>query len=66
MKHLVNMDDELLERARVCLGTTTIRDTVNEALRLASDQKRQELTDAFDDLAHMARTLPMRDRSEAW
>jgi Arc/MetJ family transcription regulator len=33
-KRLVDIDDELLEEARRALGTTTLKDTVNEALRL--------------------------------
>jgi Arc/MetJ family transcription regulator len=31
-KRLVDIDDDLLERAREALGTTTIKDTVNRAL----------------------------------
>ncbi|HZT96599.1 MAG TPA: type II toxin-antitoxin system VapB family antitoxin [Chloroflexota bacterium] len=66
MKHLVNLDDELLEQARTCLGTTTIKDTVNEALRLASDAKRRQLDEALDDLAFLSAELPIRDRSDGW
>lgn len=31
-KRLVDIDDDLLDRARVVLGTATMKDTVNEAL----------------------------------
>lgn len=31
-KRLVDIDDDLLERAREALGTATIKDTVNRAL----------------------------------
>jgi Arc/MetJ family transcription regulator len=37
-KHLVDIDDQLLERARSAAGTTTIKGTVETALRqLAHD-----------------------------
>lgn len=32
-KRLVDVDDDLLEQARRILGTTTLKDTVNESLR---------------------------------
>ena len=32
-KRLVDIDDEVLEEARRALGTKTLKDTVNEALR---------------------------------
>ncbi len=35
-KRLVDIDDDLLDDARSQLGTATIKDTVNEALRLLS------------------------------
>ena len=31
-KRLVDVDDDLLEKARQILGTTTLKDTVNESL----------------------------------
>lgn len=33
-KHLIDLDEDRLGAARAELGTTTIKDTVNEALRL--------------------------------
>jgi Arc/MetJ family transcription regulator len=39
-KRLVDIDDDLLERARSVAGTGTIKETVNTALeRLADDEK---------------------------
>lgn len=66
MKHLVDVDETLLEQARATLGTSTIKDTVNEALRLAADRKRAELDAAMDELAELVRTLPVQDRASAW
>ena len=66
MKHLVDVDETLLEQARATLGTNTIKDTVNEALRLAADRKRTELDAAMDELAELVRTLPVQDRASAW
>jgi len=66
MKHLVDLDEALLEQARATLGTSTIKDTVNEALRLAADRKRAELDTAMDELAELVRTLPVQDRANAW
>ncbi len=66
MKHLVDLDESLLEQARATLGTSTIKDTVNGALRLAADRKRAELDAAMDELAELVRTLPVQDRASAW
>jgi len=66
MKHLVDVDETLLEQARATLGTNTIKDTVNEALRLAADRKRAQLDAAMDELAELVRTLPVQDRANAW
>ena len=66
MKHLVDVDEALLEQARATLGTSTIKDTVNEALRLAAERKRAELDAAMDELAELVRTLPVQDRANAW
>lgn len=40
MKRLVDIDDDLLERARSIAGTDTIKDTVNVALRRLVDDER--------------------------
>jgi Arc/MetJ family transcription regulator len=40
-KRLVDIDDAILEEARGALGTTTLKDTVNEALHSAVRQHRR-------------------------
>ncbi|MBW3662004.1 MAG: type II toxin-antitoxin system VapB family antitoxin [Actinobacteria bacterium] len=45
-KRLVDIDDEVLESARQVLGTATIKDTVNTALREAvHSAARREVVD---------------------
>lgn len=66
VKHLVDVDETLLEQARATLGTSTIKDTVNEALRLAASRKCAELDAAMDELAELVRALPVEDRANAW
>ena len=38
-KHLVDIDDDTLGAARAELGTSTLKDTVNEALRLVASSR---------------------------
>ena len=46
---LIDVDDEALQRAARELGTTTKRDTVNEALRyIAGMHKRSEIMNSPD------------------
>ena len=66
MKHLVDLDDELLHQAMDRLGTSTIKATVDEALRIVTDRRRAELERAFDRLGELAAELPFVDRSQAW
>jgi len=61
-KHLVDIDDEALGAARARLGTDTIKDTVNEALRLATTQRKQRITAALDRLG----AADLDDRADAW
>ncbi len=61
-KHLVDLDEEALGAARAELGTATIRDTVNEALRRATSQRVRLVAVALDRLA--AANVP--DRDDAW
>lgn len=52
-KRLVDIDDEILAEARQVLGTTTLKDTVNESLRgTISAQRRRGLT--TEDIAAFA------------
>ncbi|HVX42316.1 MAG TPA: hypothetical protein VHC49_00425 [Mycobacteriales bacterium] len=64
MKHLVDLDEDALDRARRQLGTDTIKSTVNAALRLASAAPPDEagLDRALDSLA----AIDFADRSAAW
>jgi Arc/MetJ family transcription regulator len=61
-KHLVDLDEEALSAARVELGTSTIKDTVNEALRLAASSRAPKVEEALDLLAK----ADLLDRGEAW
>jgi Arc/MetJ family transcription regulator len=61
-KHLVDIDEEALSAARAELGTATMRDTVNEALRRAAGQRTAQVRRSIDRLA----SLPLDDRADAW
>ena len=54
--------DKALDMARAELGTTTIKDTVNAALRRATTQRERRVAAALDLLA----AAPPEDRAEAW
>lgn len=66
MKHLVDIDDELLEQAKSCLHTSTIKATVDEARKIATDRKRAERQRAWGEFRRLAAEIPLADRSEAW
>ena len=61
-KRLIDVDDEALVGARAHLGTRTIKDTVNEALRRAATARHARLDQALDVLA----SADLDDRSTAW
>jgi Arc/MetJ family transcription regulator len=61
-KRLIDVDDDALDAARARLGTRTIKDTVNEALRSAADQRTAQLARALSVLAD----ADLDDRSAAW
>jgi Arc/MetJ family transcription regulator len=61
-KRLVDIDDNALSVARAQLGTATIKDTVNEALRRAGSARAPAITRALDELAG----TPLADRSTTW
>lgn len=61
-KHLVDLDEEALSAARAELGTTTIKDTVNQALRIAAATRNPRVSKAIDVLA----AADLVDRSDAW
>lgn len=61
-KHLIDIDERALEMARAELGTTTIKETVNEALRRVTSARAQQVAAALDSLA----ATPSEDRAAAW
>lgn len=64
VKHLIDLDESALDAARRHLGTRTLKDTVNAALRLAAGQDPQghDLDAALDALA----AVEFVDRAQAW
>lgn len=61
-KHLVDIDDDTLGAARAELGTATLKDTVNEALRQAASTRDKRVSRALDRLAG----ADLGDREDAW
>ncbi|HUV09610.1 MAG TPA: hypothetical protein VMX12_01445 [Acidimicrobiia bacterium] len=61
-KHLVDLDEDALRAARSELGTTTMKDTVNEALRRAGRGRDLRVGRALDALA----AADLVDREDAW
>lgn len=58
----MDLDEEALGAARAELGTATIRDTINEALRRATSERARLVTAALDRLA----VAEFPDRDDAW
>lgn len=61
-KHLIDLDEDKLGAARAELGTTTIKDTVNEALARAASDRGRRVAEALDVLS----SADLDDRSDAW
>jgi Arc/MetJ family transcription regulator len=61
-KHLVDIDETALGAARAELGTTTLKDTVNEALRRAAGSRDERVSRALDALG----AADLGDRQDAW
>jgi len=61
-KHLIDLDEEALNAARAELGTATIKETVNEALQRATQDRGRRVAEALDVLAD----ADLDDRVEAW
>lgn len=61
-KHLIDLDEDALGAARAELRTVTIKETVNEALRLVTSEREHDVAAALDVLA----AARLGDRSEAW
>ncbi len=61
-KHLIDLDEAALADARAELGTATIKDTVNGALRRATATRQERLRAQLDALA----SAPLDPRDDAW
>lgn len=61
-KHLIDLDEDKLGAARAELGTTTIKDTVNEALRRATSDRKRRIAASLDVLGQ----ADLGDRVDAW
>lgn len=61
-KHLIQIDEDALDAARAELGTRTIRDTVNEALRRVAAPRDGRVRKALNTLAR----AKLSDREDAW
>lgn len=61
-KHLIDLDEVRLAAARAELGTTTLKDTVNEALRRTTSHRERRVAAALDVLA----SADLDDRESAW
>jgi Arc/MetJ family transcription regulator len=61
-KHLVDIDEQALSAARSELGTRTIKETVNRALRQAVEDRDERVKQAFDVLA----SSDLAPRQDAW
>ena len=61
-KHLIDLDEDRLLAARAELGTSTIKDTVNEALRLATGHRERRVAAQLDVLA----AVSLNNREDAW
>ena len=61
-KRLVDIDEKALSAARAELGTKTLKDTVNEALRRVAPTRDRRVARALDTLAK----ANLADRGAAW
>ena len=59
---MVDIDERALSAARTEMGTATIKETVNRALRQSVSGRDDRVSKALDDLAEMKAD----DRSRAW
>jgi Arc/MetJ family transcription regulator len=68
-KRLVDIDDEILDEARRALGTTTLKDTVNQSLRNAAEASRRRKITKQDLQAFVEATEDLRNpeiMAKAW
>lgn len=62
MKRLIDIDEEALREAKAELGTSTMKDTVNRALRRAAGSEQARVRRALDALAEAG----IASREDAW
>jgi Arc/MetJ family transcription regulator len=61
-KRLIAIDDEALQAAQAELGTSTLKDTVNAALKRVADEREDVIEQRVKTLA----SIPLDDRRQAW
>jgi Arc/MetJ family transcription regulator len=61
-KHLIDIDERALREARAQLGSKTIKETVNRALRQAGEEHRRSVKQRLDLLAD----ADLGPRERAW
>jgi Arc/MetJ family transcription regulator len=61
-KHLIDIDEEALRGAKATLGSKTIKDTVNAALRRASGDHSRKVHQRLEALAN----AELVEREQAW
>lgn len=61
-KHLIDIDEGALREARAQLGSKTIKETVNRALRQAGEEHRRSVKQRLDLLAD----ADLGPRERAW
>jgi Arc/MetJ family transcription regulator len=61
-KHLVDIDEQALHDARAQLGVSTIKETVNRALRLVGGDRGATVKERLDALA----SADLAPREQAW
>jgi Arc/MetJ family transcription regulator len=61
-KRLVDIDESALVAAKIELGTKTLKDTVNEALRRVAPRRNVRVAKALNTFAK----AKLADRSAAW
>ena len=61
-KHLIDIDEDKLAAARADFGTSTIDETVNEALTRSTSARAARVRDALDVLAK----AKLADHKNAW
>ncbi len=68
-KRLIEIDDDVLDEARRVLGTATLKDTVNESLRITARQARRSRVSASDIAAFAEAAADLGDpevMAKAW